>query len=208
MGTEETLIKINIGKKDGIYLVIIGLIILIALRVFNSDSGSHMMGDSNAEGMNNSQSASDLEMNEYMFAEMMIPHHQQAVDMSDLALKKSTNPKILDLAQRIKSAQSSEIIQMQSWLGGKEANSMMSDHSGHSMGGMLTDEEFSKLESSSGVTFDTLFLEGMIAHHEGAIDMAQMIKETTTQEVNSFGLNVVEVQSEEIREMKEILESL
>ncbi len=200
--------NINIGKKDGIYLVVIGLIILIALRVFNSDSGTHMMGDSSAEGMNNSQSASDLEMNEYMFAEMMIPHHQQAVDMSDLALKKSTNPKILDIAQRIKSAQSSEIIQMQSWLGGKEANSMMSDHSGHSMGGMLTDEEFSKLESSSGVTFDTLFLEGMIVHHEGAIDMAQMIKETTTQEVNAFGLNVVEVQSEEIREMKEILESL
>jgi uncharacterized protein (DUF305 family) len=200
--------NINIGKKDGIYLVVIGLIILIALRVVNSDSGSHMMGDSSAKGMNNSQSASDLEMNEYMFAEMMIPHHQQAVDMSDLALKKSTNPKILDLAQRIKSAQSSEIIQMQSWLGGKEANSMMSDHSGHSMGGMLTEEEFSKLESSSGVTFDTLFLEGMIVHHEGAIDMAQMIKDTTTQEVNEFGLNVVEVQSEEIREMKEILESL
>lgn len=200
--------KINFGKKDGIYLVVIGLIILIALRVINSDSGSHMMGDSNANGMNNSQSASDLEMNEYMFAQMMIPHHQQAVDMSDLALKKSSNPRILDLAQRIKSAQSSEIIQMQSWLGGKEANSMMTDHSGHSMGGMLTEEEFSKLESSFGVTFDTLFLEGMIAHHEGALDMARMIKDTTTQEVNSFGLNVVEVQSEEIREMREILESL
>lgn len=200
--------KINFGKKDGIYLVVIGLIILIALRVINSDSGSHMMGDSNANGMNNSQSASDLEMNEYMFAEMMIPHHQQAVDMSDLALKKSSNPRILDLAQRIKTAQSSEIIQMQSWLGGKEANSMMTDHSGHSMGGMLTEEEFSKLESSFGVTFDTLFLEGMIAHHEGALDMARMIKDTTTQEVNSFGLNVVEVQSEEIREMREILESL
>jgi len=200
--------KINIGKKDGIYLVVIGLIILISLRIINSDSGSHMMGDSSAKGMNNSQSASDLEMNESMFAEMMIPHHQQAVDMSDLALEKSTNPKILDLAQRIKSAQSSEIIQMQSWLGGEEANSMMTDHSGHSMGGMLTKEEFSKLESSSGVTFDTLFLEGMIVHHEGAIDMAQMIKDTTTQEVNTFGLNVVEVQSAEIREMKEILESL
>ena len=85
--------NINIGKKDGIYLVVIGLIILIALRVINSDSGSHMMGDSNANGMNNSQSASDLEMNEYMFAEMMIPHHQQAVDISDLALKKSSNPR-------------------------------------------------------------------------------------------------------------------
>lgn len=200
--------KINIGKKDGVYFVVIGLIILVSLRIINSDSGSHMMGDSSAKGMNNSQSANDLQTNEYMFAEMMIPHHQQAVAMSDLALKKSTNPRILNLAQRIKSAQSSEIIQMQSWLGGEEANSMMTDHSGHSMGGMLTKEEFAKLESSSGVTFDTLFLEGMIIHHEGAIDMAQMIRDTTTQKVNTFGLNVVEVQSAEIREMKEILESL
>jgi len=85
---------------------------------------------------------------------------------------------------------------------------MMSDHSGHSMGGMLTEEEFSKLESASGAEFDKLFLEGMIAHHEGAIDMSRMIKDTTTKEVNAFGLNVVEVQSAEIREMKEILESL
>ena len=200
--------KIRFGKKDGIYLAIIGFIVLIALRVVNSDSGGHMMNDSNSSGMNNSQSTSDLQMNESMFAEMMIPHHQQAVDMSDLALKKSTNPSILDLAKRIKDGQSAEIIQMQSWLGSSESNSMMSDHSGHSMGGMLTEEEFSKLESSSGVTFDKLFLEGMIMHHEGAIDMSKMIKDTPTQEINLFGINVIEVQSAEIREMKEILENL
>jgi uncharacterized protein (DUF305 family) len=201
-------VKIKFGKKDGIYLAVIGLVVLVALRVFNSDSGVHMLGHSSANGMNNSQSTSELQMNEFMFAEMMIPHHQQAVDMSDLALKKSTNPGILDLAKRIKDAQSAEIIQMQSWLGGKESKSMMSDHSGHSMGGMLTEEEFSKLESALGVTFDTLFLEGMIAHHEGALDMARMIKDTTTSEVNNFGLNVVEVQSAEIREMKELLDNL
>lgn len=199
--------KIKFGKKDGIYLALIGFVVLIALRVVNSDSGGHMMGDSNSSGMNNSQSTSDLQMNESMFAEMMIPHHQQAVEMSDLALSKSTNPSVLDLAKRIKNAQSAEIIQMQSWLGG-ESNSMMSDHSGHSMGGMLTDEELSKLESASGAEFDKLFLEGMIAHHEGAIDMSRMIKDTTTKEINAFGVNVVEVQSAEIREMKEILESL
>jgi uncharacterized protein (DUF305 family) len=208
VGIKENLMKIRFGKKDGIYLAIIGFIVLIALRVVNSDSGGHMMNDSNSSGMNNSQSTSDLQMNESMFAEMMIPHHQQAVDMSDLALKKSTNPSILDLAKRIKDGQSAEIIQMQSWLGSSESNSMMSDHSGHSMGGMLTEEEFSKLESSSGVTFDKLFLEGMIMHHEGAIDMSKMIKDTPTQEINLFGINVIEVQSAEIREMKEILENL
>jgi len=68
--------KINFGKKDGIYLAIIGFIVLIALRVINSDSGSHMMGDTTSQSMNNSQAASDLQMNEFMFAEMMIPHHQ------------------------------------------------------------------------------------------------------------------------------------
>ena len=200
--------KIKFGKKDGIYLALIGFVVLIALRVVNSDSGGHMMGDSNSSGMNNSQSTSDLQMNESMFAEMMIPHHQQAVEMSDLALSKSTNPSVLDLAKRIKNAQSAEIIQMQSWLGGESSNSMMSDHSGHSMGGMLTDDELSKLESASGAEFDKLFLEGMIAHHEGAIDMSRMIKDTTTKEINAFGVNVVEVQSAEIREMKEILENL
>ena len=200
--------KIKFDKKDGIYLALIGFVVLIALRVVNSDSGGHMMGDSNSSGMNNSQSTSDLQMNESMFAEMMIPHHQQAVDMSDLALKKSTNPSVLDLAKRIKDGQSAEIIQMQSWLGSSESNSMMSDHSGHSMGGMLTDDELSKLESASGAEFDKLFLEGMIAHHEGAIDMSRMIKDTTTKEINAFGVNVVEVQSAEIREMKEILENL
>ena len=200
--------KIKFDKKDGIYLALIGFVVLIALRVVNSDSGGHMMGDSNSSGMNNSQSTSDLQMNESMFAEMMIPHHQQAVEMSDLALSKSTNPSVLDLAKRIKNAQSAEIIQMQSWLGGESSNSMMSDHSGHSMGGMLTDEELSKLESASGAELDKLFLEGMIANHEGAIDMSRMIKDTTTKEINAFGVNVVEVQSAEIREMKEILESL
>jgi uncharacterized protein (DUF305 family) len=76
------------------------------------------------------------------------------------------------------------------------------------MGGMLTEEEFSKLENSSGVAFDTLFLEGMIVHHEGAIDMSRMLKDTTNQEINLFGINVIDVQSAEIREMKELLENL
>ncbi len=56
--------KIKFDKKDGIYLALIGFVVLIALRVVNSDSGGHMMGDSNSSGMNNSQSTSDLQMNE------------------------------------------------------------------------------------------------------------------------------------------------
>lgn len=207
--------NIEFKRRDGIYLAIIGFLVLIILRILASDSGSHLFGSSDLQshsGMKNEQMdesiASGLEMNEYMFAQMMIPHHQQAVDMSSLALKKSTNPGVLDLAKRIKDSQSAEIIQMRSWLGSSESNSMMSDHSGHSMGGMLSEEEFSKLENSSGLAFDTLFLEGMIVHHEGAIDMSRMIKDSTNQEINLFGINVIDVQSAEIREMKELLENL
>jgi uncharacterized protein (DUF305 family) len=206
--------KIEIKKRDGIYLAIIGVLVLIVLRIFSFNSDNHMnnrtygeRNDHMGKGMNQN-GATNLSGNEFMFAEMMIPHHQQAVDMSDLALTTSKNSKILDLAKRIKEAQSAEIIQMQSWLGTNGGNQMMNDHMGHQMGGMLSEEEISNLKSSSGSTFDRWFLEGMIAHHEGALHMVLMIKETGNQEVNSFGLNVTKVQTAEITEMKEILASL
>jgi uncharacterized protein (DUF305 family) len=206
--------KIELKKRDGFYLAIIGVLILIVLRVFAFNSGNHMNGgfeenDRGQMGMGMEENnSSNLSGNEFMFAEMMIPHHQQAVDMSDLALATSKNAKVLDLAQRIKDAQSAEIVQMQSWLGTGDSDKMMGGHKGHDMGGMMSEEEMATLKSSTGVTFDKLFLEGMIAHHEGALDMATMIKDTNDQEVNSFGLNVVKVQTAEIVEMKEILASL
>jgi uncharacterized protein (DUF305 family) len=125
-----------------------------------------------------------------------------------MALVTSKNAKILDLAKRIKDAQSAEIIQMQSWLGTDDSNQMMGDHMGHNMGGMMSDEDMAALKSSTGTTFDKLFLEGMIIHHEGALQMVTMIDDTNNQEVNTFGLNVIKVQTEEIAEMKEILASL
>jgi len=206
--------KIEINKRDGIYLAIIGVLILIVLRFFAFDSG-HRMNDRFDEkgrgqmgmGMEENNS-SNLSGNEFMFAEMMIPHHQQAVDMSDLALATSKNAKVLDLAQRIKDAQSAEIVQMQSWLGTGGSNEMMNGHMGHDMGGMMSEADMANLKSSSGTTFDKLFLEGMIIHHEGALQMVSMINDTNNQKVNSFGLNVVKVQTAEIAEMKEILASL
>ena len=191
--------KINFGKKDGIYLVVIGLIILIALRVFNSDSGTHMMGDSSAEGMNNSQSASDLEMNEYMFAEMMIPHHQQAIEMSDLALQNSEDSEVRAMAQQIKDAQAPEIEEMKTW--GASSNA----HMGHMMDGMLSGEEMEALRSARGAEFDRLFLEGMIKHHEGAIDMAEMVVDSKNLDVSALAKAIIEAQRTEISTMKELL---
>jgi uncharacterized protein (DUF305 family) len=101
---------------------------------------------------------------------MMIPHHQQAIEMSDLALEKSSDPDILALAAEIKAAQGPEIEQMTTWLTQSGAPVDGGDHAGHmNMGGMLTDAEMKRLTSSTGSEFDRLFLEGMIIHHEGAI---------------------------------------
>lgn len=206
--------KIELKKRDGIYLAVIGVIVLVVLRFFAFNSGNHMNNgfDENDQGQMGMEmeenNSSNLNASEYMFAEMMISHHQQAVEMSNLALTTSKNAKVLDLAKRIKDAQSVEIVQMQSWLGTDESNKKMNDHMGHDMGGIMSEADMATLKSSTGATFDKLFLEGMIAHHEGALSMVTMIKETSNKEVDTFGLNVIKVQTAEIAEMKQILASL
>ena len=138
-----------------------------------------------------------------MFANMMIPHHQQAIEMSDLVLaKQGMDPRVVELAEQIKDAQGPEIAQMQGWLDGwnMDMNDMpghggmadmpghggMADMPGHGgmgdmpgmggmgmMDGMLSPAEMQALRDAQGVVADKLFLTGMIKHHEGAITMAQ-----------------------------------
>ena len=149
-----------------------------------------------------SQSSSGYSSQDIMFAEMMIPHHEQAIEMSYLALKNSTNPEVLSLAKQIKEAQAPEIEQMKSW----GASSMA--HAGHMMDGMLSDEEISTLAAATGNEFDRLFLEGMIKHHEGAIDMAEMVIDSKNSEVAALAKAIVETQRVEISTMKNLLTAL
>lgn len=143
-------------------------------------------------------------MNDQMFAVMMIPHHEQAIEMSDLALTRSSNAEVLALAKQIKAEQAPEIEEMKTWGTG-------GDHTGHSgmtMGGMLSQREIDELKAAQGVAFDRLFLTGMIAHHEGAIEMAQDILDSKNPKVRDFGAKVIEVQAAEIAKMKELLAQL
>ncbi len=135
-----------------------------------------------------------------MFAEMMIPHHEQAIEMADLALAISQDSEVLSLATQIKSAQAPEIEEMKSW-----GSSHMGSHAGHMMDGMLSDEELEELSRASGPDFDRLFLEGMIKHHEGAIEMAEMILESKNAEAASLARNIIETQKTEIETMKKLL---
>jgi uncharacterized protein (DUF305 family) len=170
-------------------LVIIVLVVLTSLFIVGCSSSSNK--------------SSEFSSQDIMFAEMMIPHHEQAIVMSDLALSISKNPEILKLAQEIKDAQNPEIELMSSW-NGVDA----STHMGHTMMGMLSDEEIDELKAASGVTFDRLFLEGMIKHHEGAIDMAGMIDDSSNNEVAELGKNIITTQRAEIALMKQLLETI
>ena len=134
------------------------------------------------------------------FAEEMIPHHKQALLMSDIALTNSTSDEILALARDIKAAQAPEIEMMGGWTG---VNS--SSHMGHKMDGMLSDEEIQQLRDSEGVTFDRLFLGGMIAHHQGAIKMAQKVIDSKSKKVADLAASIIDAQEKEIAFMQELI---
>jgi uncharacterized protein (DUF305 family) len=155
-----------------------------------------LSGCATGDSSNTSFSADDQ-----MFAAMMIPHHEQAIEMADIALGKSTNPEILALANEIKAAQGPEIEQMKSW-----GSSKSGSHAGHMMDeGMLTDDEMAQLKGAGGAEFDRLFLEGMIKHHQGAIQMADMVIDSVNEEAALLGKNIVESQSAEIERMRKLL---
>ena len=112
-----------------------------------------------------------------MFAQMMIPHHEQAIEMSDIALDPTIGvvQGIRDLATQIKAAQDPEIMQMTQWLSDWKQPLTADEGVDHSsmMSGMLTAEELSELGTLRGAAFDGRWAQAMIAHHEGAIQMAQ-----------------------------------
>lgn len=140
-----------------------------------------------------------------MFAQMMIPHHQQAVEMSELVLANpDTGPEVLALAQQIRDAQAPEIELMTGWLEDWGAEATAMDHGDHGgMEGMLSDDEIAELAAASGSDVDRLFLAGMIAHHEGAIAMAQDEIDTgANPEAIALAEQIVTAQQEEITAME------
>lgn len=143
-----------------------------------------------------------------MFAQMMIPHHAQAVEMSDMVLEKQDIPApVRDLAAKIKAAQGPEIETMTGWL--KSWNETATAHSGHGMEGMMGESEMAKLEAAQGTEAAKLFLSQMITHHEGAVTMA---KAETADGVNPDAVNlskvIVTAQEAEIVEMRNLLGTL
>jgi uncharacterized protein (DUF305 family) len=146
------------------------------------------------------QSNSEFSPSDINFAEMMIPHHEQAIEMSEIAFKNTMNSEVLQLAQEIKDAQAPEIDLMMSWAGVK-----VSTHAGHMMDGMLSEDELNALREARGAEFDRLFLQGMIKHHQGAIEMAMDVKNSNSMVVADLSAAIIKQQEIEITRMEELL---
>jgi len=143
------------------------------------------------------------------FATNMIPHHQQAVELSAMVPDRSTNAELAALAQQISAAQQPEIDVMKVFL--VQWNENPDDNSGHgghgnTMQGMVDAAAMTKLESLNGAEFDKLWLESMVSHHQGAIEMAKAeIANGDNVDAKTLAKNIVATQEAEIGQMKQML---
>lgn len=152
------------------------------------------------------------------FAQGMIPHHRQAVMMAELADGRSENPDVLALSEEISAAQEPEIETMttflQAWdaevpapMAGMEGMETMETMEGmEGMEGMMSPEDMAGLEATEGEMFDQMFLQMMIEHHQGAVEMAQMeLGEGVNPQATELAAEIVESQESEIATMEELL---
>ena len=138
------------------------------------------------------------------FAQSMVPHHEQALDMAKLVPSRSSDEKVRDLAARIEKAQGPEITQMNEWL--QQWGAGHKGHEGHDMAGMMSHDDMAKLEKATGQEFDRLWLDMMIKHHEGAVEMAKTeLAEGRDEGAKKLAQAVIDGQQREISEMKEFL---
>ena len=165
-------------------------------------------------------------MADVAFVQMMIPHHEQAVEMSRMALDPTSgaSPAVQQMALDIEAAQVREIALMEQWLvewgvpydydddtdwPGPHTDDHMNGWGMADMMGMLSDEQIAELAAATETQFDRLWLEGMIAHHEGAVDMAEMVaSESGDPAVNALAVQIITTQLGEIAEMEQLLGQL
>lgn len=144
------------------------------------------------------------------FAQMMIPHHKQAVQMAGLAASRASDPEIKQLAAQIKAAQDPEIKTMTGWLTawGRPVEPPQG-HGGHAMPGMMSDAEMTKLTAASGKDFDRMFAQMMIAHHNGAIQMAKDEKAGgANTDAKALAATIERAQADEVGKLEKILDRL
>jgi len=210
-----------------------GLAALAAVAALGACSNTATKEASTSSAASSAQTSSQAQAAAHnkadmMFARMMIPHHEQAIEMSDMMLEKQgIDSRVMDLATQIEAAQGPEIEQMQGWLnqwGMSDTPGHGGDMPGHGgmkdsdpagmpgmegMEGMMSPAQMAALDNATGVEASKLFLTGMIKHHEGALTMAQEeIKNGQFPDAVALAKSILESQQKEIDTMNEILKSL
>lgn len=149
------------------------------------------------------------------FAQMMVVHHEGALEMAGLAIDKSASEDVRSLAGRIEAAQGPEIDQMRGWLeqwgepAPEDSDMGGMDHGGMDMGGLDQQAAMDELEALDGAAFDRRFLELMIEHHRGALTMAQTeVANGRNEPAISLARTIITAQEKEISEMEGLLEQL
>ncbi|MDI3420884.1 DUF305 domain-containing protein [Streptomyces luteolus] len=183
------------------------------------DHGSDSTAAASKEPGKDTDASADFNDADVTFAQGMIPHHQQAIEMSELAETRASDPEIKKLAGQIKKAQDPEIKTLQGWLKswGKptEAGSGM-DHSEHGgmdgmdgMDGMMSEQDMKDLEAAKGTKFDRAFAEMMIEHHNGAIKMAEDEKKNgKSADAKKMADAIIKGQSAEVDQFEKILDRI
>lgn len=157
-------------------------------------------GSSTVVGVENNNGFTHFDM---MFVESMIEHHKGAVEMSQLALTNTTNPKVLEIANSIIKNQTGEITMLESWVSGNK--DVSDDGMQMTSMGMMSDEDLGKLKNAHEAEFDKLYLLGMIVHHQGAVEMAQEVKDSHNSKVSDFAKQVIVDQTAEIAKMRNLI---
>lgn len=176
----------------------------------DDDSTGHMPGMGTSGPMSSGGSMmSNFNDADVTFATDMITHHRQAVDMAQLAATRAKSPEVKDLAASIESAQGPEIQTMSGWLrswGHAVPEEMTGMDMSGSMSGMMSMEDMTMLEGLSGTSFDHKFLQMMIAHHRGAIEMARTERsDGENSEAKALAAQIQEAQTAEISQMQGLL---
>jgi uncharacterized protein (DUF305 family) len=183
-----------------IIIVLIVLVIFLSFLAGFNVMGGGMMGDHNDSGM-----MGDIDRH---FIEQMIPHHEDAIAMADIALTKAEHPEIKQLASNIKSDQTREISQMREFYKrtyGTDvpaSSGMMGPGRGMGRGGMMEDStDLTALENAT--PFDKAFIEEMVPHHRMAIMMSQMLlRNSNNQEMRALAESIIKSQNAEIEQMR------
>ncbi|MEU3842229.1 DUF305 domain-containing protein [Streptomyces sp. NPDC028635] len=214
----------TLARRSGLAAVGLSAVFVLAACGGGTGDGGHQghAAPSASAPASGGVSAGAHNAQDVAFAQGMIPHHRQALEMARLAADRGSSARVKDLAARIEKAQDPEIRTMSGWLtawgedvpqdGGSDMPGM-DHHSAHSgasgmagMPGMMGEQDMAELRKASGEDFDRLFLTMMVEHHKGALEMAK-----AEQAKGAYGPaketagDIVTGQSAEIAEMNGLL---